>query len=77
VAEGNIALNLINVYRALGGGWELRLQDSHRERPPAAATPADPVPGGEPPGRGPFALPREGPAAPNPGGAPEPVPGRD
>jgi NodT family efflux transporter outer membrane factor (OMF) lipoprotein len=26
VAQGNIALNLINVYRALGGGWELRLQ---------------------------------------------------
>ena len=26
VAEGNIALNLVNVYRALGGGWELRLQ---------------------------------------------------
>jgi NodT family efflux transporter outer membrane factor (OMF) lipoprotein len=24
VARGNIALNLINVYRALGGGWELR-----------------------------------------------------
>jgi NodT family efflux transporter outer membrane factor (OMF) lipoprotein len=26
VAQGNVALNLINVYRALGGGWELRLQ---------------------------------------------------
>jgi NodT family efflux transporter outer membrane factor (OMF) lipoprotein len=26
VAQGNIALNLINVYRALGGGWELRLE---------------------------------------------------
>ena len=25
VAAGNIALNLVNVYRALGGGWELRL----------------------------------------------------
>src|SRR5262249_19103797 len=24
VAQGNIALNLIAVYRALGGGWELR-----------------------------------------------------
>ena len=30
VAAGNIALNLVNVYRALGGGWELRLQqDDH------------------------------------------------
>ncbi len=27
VAQGNIALNLINVYRALGGGWEVRLAD--------------------------------------------------
>ncbi len=26
VAQGNIALNLIAVYRALGGGWELRLE---------------------------------------------------
>ncbi len=26
VAQGNIALNLINVYRSLGGGWELRFQ---------------------------------------------------
>jgi NodT family efflux transporter outer membrane factor (OMF) lipoprotein len=26
VAQGNIALNLISVYRALGGGWEIRLQ---------------------------------------------------
>ncbi|MBY0524655.1 MAG: TolC family protein [Gemmataceae bacterium] len=26
VAQGNIALNLINVYRALGGGWQLRMQ---------------------------------------------------
>ncbi len=30
IAQGNVALNLINVYRALGGGWELRLQkDGH------------------------------------------------
>ena len=35
VAAGNIALNLINVYRALGGGWELRLQN----RPAATGAP--------------------------------------
>jgi NodT family efflux transporter outer membrane factor (OMF) lipoprotein len=29
VAQGNIALNLIEVYRALGGGWEIRCQDDH------------------------------------------------
>src|SRR5262249_37742335 len=27
VSQGNIALNLIEVYRALGGGWEIRGQD--------------------------------------------------
>jgi outer membrane protein TolC len=45
VAQGNIALNLINVYRALGGGWELRLQAGDpcgapmtNAAPPPAAT---------------------------------------
>jgi NodT family efflux transporter outer membrane factor (OMF) lipoprotein len=28
-AEGNIALNLILLYRALGGGWQIRKQDGH------------------------------------------------
>jgi len=28
-AEGNIALNLILLYRAMGGGWQIRLQDGH------------------------------------------------
>ena len=32
-AQGNIALNLIAVYRALGGGWELRLNDPIRQAP--------------------------------------------
>jgi NodT family efflux transporter outer membrane factor (OMF) lipoprotein len=32
VAQGNIALNLISVYRALGGGWELRLQKEANSR---------------------------------------------
>jgi len=27
VAQGNVALNLISVYRALGGGWQIRCQD--------------------------------------------------
>jgi NodT family efflux transporter outer membrane factor (OMF) lipoprotein len=29
VAQGNVALDLINVYRALGGGWEIRGTDGH------------------------------------------------
>jgi NodT family efflux transporter outer membrane factor (OMF) lipoprotein len=43
-AQGNIALNLIAVYRALGGGWELRLKDSPPDKPHGhvAANPAPP-----------------------------------
>jgi NodT family efflux transporter outer membrane factor (OMF) lipoprotein len=29
VSQGNTALNLINAYRALGGGWEVRTQQDH------------------------------------------------
>jgi NodT family efflux transporter outer membrane factor (OMF) lipoprotein len=35
VAQGNIALNLINVYRALGGGWDLRLHPEACDLPAA------------------------------------------
>ncbi len=54
VAAGDIALNLINVYRSLGGGWELRLQkDRHDgEHPTHAAMPG---------------MPSTSPAAPGPG----------
>ena len=45
VAAGNIALNLINVYRALGGGWELRLQvPPGQHAPHPAAGPSPPAP---------------------------------
>jgi NodT family efflux transporter outer membrane factor (OMF) lipoprotein len=49
VAQGNIALNLINVYRALGGGWELRLHRSgaapvSEQLGPAAGAPAAQAP---------------------------------
>jgi NodT family efflux transporter outer membrane factor (OMF) lipoprotein len=37
VAQGNIALNLINVYRNLGGGWEIRLQKDNCAQGPAEA----------------------------------------
>jgi len=43
VAQGDISLNLINFYRALGGGWELRLQEScvspANSRPPDSHAP--------------------------------------
>jgi NodT family efflux transporter outer membrane factor (OMF) lipoprotein len=32
-AQGNIALNLILLYRALGGGWQIRLNDGDGEHP--------------------------------------------
>jgi NodT family efflux transporter outer membrane factor (OMF) lipoprotein len=35
VAQGNIALDLINVYRALGGGWEIRTQQANGGAAPA------------------------------------------
>jgi NodT family efflux transporter outer membrane factor (OMF) lipoprotein len=41
-AKGDVALGLIGVYRALGGGWELRLAEEaeHAEAVPAAGPPA-------------------------------------
>jgi NodT family efflux transporter outer membrane factor (OMF) lipoprotein len=39
VARGNITLNLINVYRALGGGWEIRLQNGNCQAAAPASSP--------------------------------------
>lgn len=43
-AEGAIAQALVNLYRALGGGWQLRLQPL----PPLAVGPVVPIPAAEP-----------------------------
>jgi NodT family efflux transporter outer membrane factor (OMF) lipoprotein len=45
VAQGNVALNLVAVYRALGGGWEIRTQNDNcgTGATPAPAAP-DPAP---------------------------------
>jgi NodT family efflux transporter outer membrane factor (OMF) lipoprotein len=55
LAQGNIALNLIAVYRALGGGWEIRLGDSRVVTagpvPSEPAVPAEPEPIQLPPAR--------------------------
>ena len=64
VAAGNIALNLVNVYRALGGGWELRYQKEQLQRS------TDSEHGDA---RG---APREAPAALGPESLPEPLPPR-
>jgi outer membrane protein TolC len=39
VAQGNIALNLINVYRYLGGGWEIRIQNDNDGAGPMTCLP--------------------------------------
>jgi NodT family efflux transporter outer membrane factor (OMF) lipoprotein len=40
VAQGDIALGLIGIYRALGGGWQIRLANCH----PNGGAPAAPAP---------------------------------
>jgi NodT family efflux transporter outer membrane factor (OMF) lipoprotein len=67
IARGNIALNLISVYRALGGGWELRLQADCQGGGPMAHAAMPRKPGEAPAEPGPAPLP-----APLP--APRPVP---
>ena len=47
IAAGNIALNLVSVYRALGGGWELRLKDSPPSDKPHGHVAASPPPPAE------------------------------
>ena len=40
IAQGNIALNLINVYRYLGGGWEIRTENDNGGKVPMNCLPA-------------------------------------
>jgi NodT family efflux transporter outer membrane factor (OMF) lipoprotein len=60
VAQGNIALNLINVYRALGGGWEIQYRNGgHCQVQITGITPTAP-----PPVPSPEPLPQPGPVPP-------------
>jgi NodT family efflux transporter outer membrane factor (OMF) lipoprotein len=61
-AQGNIALNLIDVYRALGGGWELRLKDDD-SAPPHHGAHANVAANPRPPEKPPVAQPPEVPNA--------------
>jgi outer membrane protein TolC len=67
VAQGNIALNLIAVYRALGGGWELR---EEMENCPVAVSEAPPAPPAKLPAPEPLPAPKPAPAAPEGVGRP-------
>lgn len=49
-AHGQIVTGLIQVYRALGGGWEIRLEGEGEAEAGASETPAGP-PGSQPPRR--------------------------
>jgi NodT family efflux transporter outer membrane factor (OMF) lipoprotein len=69
VAAGNIALNLVNVYRALGGGWELRFQRDQPCAVPAAGVAMPGVSPGTPLAPGPGS----GPALPQPASSEEPA----
>jgi NodT family efflux transporter outer membrane factor (OMF) lipoprotein len=83
-AQGEIALSLISVYRALGGGWEYRLQGPPAAAAPptgptatAAAVPAPIPPPAVPAGATAPAVPaapdnRVNPAVPTPAAAPTP-----
>jgi outer membrane protein TolC len=44
VSQGGIALNLINTYRALGGGWEIRYQDDLSDQSGTTYITSEPVP---------------------------------
>jgi NodT family efflux transporter outer membrane factor (OMF) lipoprotein len=65
VAQGNIALNLVSVYRALGGGWEIRLRGHGPSELPLMIDPATPP------------VPPERPAVPAPGRLPDALPSRE
>ena len=58
VAQGDVALQLIAVYRALGGGWQIRGQDGHR----CKARITDVTPAEVPPAAEPEPLPQPRPA---------------
>ncbi len=63
VAAGNIALNLVSVYRALGGGWELRNRQEELKRDTDQSH-----------GDARGGLPNQAPPAPAPDPVPAPLP---
>lgn len=62
-AQGNIAIGLIDLFRALGGGWEYRLQENVAGIPEAGAPEAVPAAPANPVLPAAPVVPRVGPAA--------------
>jgi NodT family efflux transporter outer membrane factor (OMF) lipoprotein len=71
-AQGDIALGLIRVYRALGGGWELRLADQAADGGRCAAAPS-PTPEVLPPPRPTRSSPAGSVRTDEPGSPPDPA----
>ncbi len=65
VVQGNVALNLISVYRALGGGWQIRGQDARCCKARTAEVPPDEVPAAPPTAVGPTSSLRPADVAPD------------
>jgi NodT family efflux transporter outer membrane factor (OMF) lipoprotein len=61
-ARGQIAQGLIQVYRALGGGWRIRYADATEPPPAAAPAPAEASPSKEQPASSPKSSPKSSPA---------------
>jgi NodT family efflux transporter outer membrane factor (OMF) lipoprotein len=58
VAQGSVATNLTQVYRALGGGWQIRLAGPAGTPRQAAGETAEPVPAPSPDAKPPVAPPK-------------------
>jgi len=67
-AQGDIALNLIAVYRAIGGGWELRLEKDRPAAMAAASGAPAPAPAARAAAPGPMGPAQPSPAIPGPAG---------
>ena len=44
VSEGSVVQNLVQIYKALGGGWQIRQDNSAQQTPPAIAQPTELAP---------------------------------
>jgi outer membrane protein TolC len=44
VAEGSVVQNLVQIYKALGGGWQIRLDNSANQTTAAIAQPNELIP---------------------------------
>jgi NodT family efflux transporter outer membrane factor (OMF) lipoprotein len=65
-AQGNSAQSIVELYRAMGGGWEIRLAPPESFVAPQFAPPAEPQPGENVPAPPPVLIPNPVPPVPQP-----------